>query len=138
MVQFAKKMGKCLKFRHGTGKKERDRAYRTHYRGCKRRQPEKGQSPHKNQEVVFSLDFSLLFSYTIIYLEKHGGISMVHFILACNKIKKMFVENTISIYASNVVFFIMLSFFPFAMFFLLVFFVMLLSQSAQRRKPENR
>lgn len=42
---------------------------------------------------------------------------MVHFILACNKIKKMFVENTISIYASNVVFFIMLSFFPFAMFF---------------------
>ena len=29
----------------------------------------------------------------------------------------MFVENTISIYASNVVFFIMLSFFPFAMFF---------------------
>ena len=42
---------------------------------------------------------------------------MVHFIWACNKIKKMFVENTISIYASNVVFFIMLSFFPFAMFF---------------------
>ena len=36
---------------------------------------------------------------------------MVHFIWACNKIKKMFVENTISIYASNVVFFIMLSFF---------------------------
>ena len=30
---------------------------------------------------------------------------MVHFIWACNKIKKMFVENTISIYASNVVFF---------------------------------
>ena len=42
---------------------------------------------------------------------------MVHFIWACNKIEKMFVENTISIYASNVVFFIMLSFFPFAMFF---------------------
>ena len=67
MVQFAKKMGKCLKFRHGTGKKERDRAYRTHYRGCKRRQPEKGQSPHKNQEVVFSLDFFPFFSYTIIH-----------------------------------------------------------------------
>ncbi len=42
---------------------------------------------------------------------------MVHFIWACKKIKEQFVKNTLSIYASNVVFFIMLSFFPFAMFF---------------------
>ena len=41
---------------------------------------------------------------------------MVHFIWACKKIKEQFVKNTLSIYASNVVFFIMLSFFPFAMF----------------------
>ena len=69
MDQFAEKMGQRFKFGCCTGKKERYRTYCTHYCNCKRWQSEKGQPPHKNQEVVFSLDFSLFFSYTIIYLE---------------------------------------------------------------------
>lgn len=43
---------------------------------------------------------------------------MRHFILVCKYMKNEYVKNTISIYSSNVVFFIMLSFFPFALFFM--------------------
>lgn len=43
---------------------------------------------------------------------------MRHFIWVCKHLKNEYVKNTISIYSSNVVFFIMLSFFPFALFFM--------------------